>query len=355
MVKNAFNNGSRFYKPLLIWCLSFAFLLGPTYNLFLSYDYKSNPDCLTYLAIAKGDFANQNLVRKYRVVVPFMAKGIAMPIEKVYRHLWPLRVDNDNGPLRLGFLLVNLSLMSFVGVLIFYLLKAYRLSNEIAIFVTLIVLLGGRWGNLFAAIPITDSLYMLLITLSLYAIKVDKFHYLIPCLLLGTMAKEAYIMLIPYLFFVSNFPKVKLLAYTMLGLAFTYFCRYYIDALDPQMDMLKSVQADISHFDNIMASVLRVCSVRGIGEMNTLFGVFTFVFLAGCWGGKKAILTWLRGVDVLIWLLLPIALVHAMLSTEVSRMMYLFAAPLAVIMGLIIRNHPLFVKLSQFIQHPKQA
>jgi hypothetical protein len=307
------------------------------------------------LSIANGEFSNQNLVRKYRVIVPFLAKGIALPIEKVYHHLWPQRLDNDNGPLRLGFLLVNLCLMSFVGVFIFYLLKAYHIANDIAIIVTLIVLLGGRWGNLFAAIPITDSLYMLLITLTLYSIKVGKFQYLIPCLLFGTMAKEAYLMLIPYLFFVSSFPKFKLLAYTSIGLVVTCCVRYSIDALDPQMDMFKSVHADISHFDNILASVLRVCSVRGIGEMNTLFGVFTFVFLAGCWGGKKAIFTWIRETDNLIWLLLPIALVHAMLSTEVSRMMYLFAAPLAVIMGLIIRHHPLFVKLSQCIQPTKQA
>ena len=49
--------------------------------------------------------------------------------------------------------------------------------------------------------------------------------------------------------------------------------------------------------------------------------------------------------DYTLWLLLPIAVVHALLSTEVSRMLYLFSAPLAIYMGLILQFHPISVKI----------
>src|SRR6266581_3290601 len=95
-------------KYLLIYFFCFALLLGPAYNTYLDYNYKSNPDCETYMSIANGDFKDQSLVRRYRIVLPFTAKAVALPFEQVYSKLWPHRESSD-GPLRMGFLLVNLS------------------------------------------------------------------------------------------------------------------------------------------------------------------------------------------------------------------------------------------------------
>lgn len=323
MIENKIEKLNILYKPLLIWCFFFALLLGNAYNLFLSYDYKSNPDCVTYLAVANGEFTNQSLIRRYRVIVPMIAKGISIPIEKVYHKLWPNRVQNDDGPIRLGFLMANLFLMSFVELTIFYLLKAYAINDFVAFMVTIIVLCGGRWGNLFAAVPITDSLYMLVIFLSFYALKTGKYIFLIPCLLLGTIAKEAYVMLFPYVFFMANYPKLKLMGYIILGLVATFMLRYAIDVLDPTVTMLKSVEVDFNHIDNFKASIFRVFSIRGIGELNTIFGLFTLTLFAGLLGGKSAVKSWFKETDLLLWLLLPIALVHALLSTEVARMFYI--------------------------------
>lgn len=330
------------YRSLVIWVFCFAVLLGSSYNLYLSYEYEDNVDCQTYLQVANGNFKDQNLIRRYRFIVPFAAKAIALPIEKIYHKLWPNRAKNDHGPIRIGFLVVNLMLMSLVGMFIYYLLKAYHLSSITALLVSIIVLIGGRWGTLFSAAPLTDSLYMLLITMLLYAIKTDKYQYLIISLLIGTIAKEAFLMLIPLALYFSNYSKPKLLFCIGIGIGITWWSRYLIDLSDLQISMSKSIEADIHHIENITRTIKRLAGVRGIGELCTVFGLFTLIFATGFWGGKSEIKVWFGKVDSVIWAFFPIIIAHVLLSTEAARMIYLFAAPLAVIMGLIIENHYLF-------------
>lgn len=332
-------------KPILIWLVAFAILLGASYNLYLSYNYKSNPDCNTYISIANSNFKNQNLVRKYRVIVPYAAKIVSLPIQKVYYHLWKNRSTNDDGPIRIGFLVVNLVLMSFVGLVLYYLGKEYNLDDWVCFFVVTAVLVGGRWGTLFSAIPITDSLYMLVISTVLLAIKKQNLGMLIPCLLVGTVSKEAFVMLIPYIFICFKHSKLKLFLWTIIGLFIAWILRYYIDLYSLNGEMMKSVSTDIDHIYNIKDSLKRIFGIRGIGEMFTLYGFFTFVFILGFVGGKQSIQTWIVKSDYTLWLLLPIAVVHALLSTEVSRMLYLFSAPLAIYMGLILQFHPISAKI----------
>jgi hypothetical protein len=324
-------------------------LLGSSYNLYLSYDYKSNADCRTYLSISKAEFQNQSLVRRYRIIVPFLARAVAVPIEKVYYKLWNKRNVNDDGPIRLGFLIVNLVLMSFVGLLIYYLGKAYLLSDSVCFFVMIAVLIGGRWGSLFTGTPLTDSLYMLIVTLTLYAIKTKKNGFLILCLLLGPLSKEAYIMVIPYVFFLSDYPKMKQLIFIISGLGLAYLTRHFIELNDLNVNMMNAVKVDMDHFTNIVDSIKRIFAIRGVGELFTVFGFFTLIFIVGFTKGVQSIKSWLVYVDVLLWALIPIAFAHALLSTEVARMLYLFAAPFAIIMGLILEKHPVFLKIKSLI------
>ena len=336
----------KYYKSILVLCYAFAILLGSSYNLYLSYDYKQNPDCVTYINIANGNFEGQSLIRRYRIIVPFAAKMVSIPIEKVYYKLWENRSKNDDGPIKLGFFIVNMTLMAVVGLVLFHLGKTYQLSDLVCIFMITVVLIGGRWGSLFAAVPITDSLYLLVITTTFYAIKIQKSGYLILCLLIGFISKEAYIMLIPYVFLFSNYSKIKLILVTIIGLGAAFLLRHYIDLMDNNL-LYNSLKADVDHVDSIFDSIIRISSVRGIGELFTVFGFFTFILILGFTGGKAHINTWLQYTDKLIWCLFPIAIVHALLSSEVGRMIYLFGAPLAILLGLVIQYHPFFLKLKR--------
>jgi hypothetical protein len=333
---------NKYYKPTLIWCFCFAILLGSAYNVFLTFDFKNNPDCKTYISIANGKFENQSLVRRYRILVPFAAKAIALPIEKVYSKLWPNRISNDDGPIRLGFLLVNLVLMSFVGLLIFYLGKAYQLSNIVSLIITIATLTAGRWPSIITGAPLTDSLYLLMITCTLYAVKTENNKLLIVVAILGLLSKEAYLMLIPYLFIYARYNKFKLAFFVLIGFGLVWLTRHYIDLTASNVSMIESVKTDAAHFENIKDSILRIVNPRGIGELFTVFGFFSFIYLIGLFGGKEKIHLWFKEVDLKILILLLIALAHALLSTEVGRMLYLFAAPFAIIMGLILQKHPFF-------------
>ncbi|MBC7485641.1 MAG: hypothetical protein H7282_02680 [Cytophagaceae bacterium] len=331
------------YKNILIFFFCFAILVGPAYNTYLDYDYKSNPDCNTYMAIANGNFKDQSLVRRYRIVVPFVAKVISFPIEQVYAKLWPHRA-NAEWPLRMAFLLVNLSLMALTGLAIFHCCKAYNISDSGSLLAVIAVMVGGRWGNLFAALPLTDSLYFLILCAVIYAIKTNNSLVIACCIIIGPMAKESFIFVAPFIFFLSSLSKIKQVALFALSGLLALGIRYWIDR-QAGTSIAASVASDTEHIHNIGVSIIRIASVRGLGELATVLGLFSLLLLAGFAGGKKAITNWTNQTDKIIWWFIPVILVHALLSTEVARMIYLGSAVWAVMLGLIWDWHPLMVKV----------
>jgi hypothetical protein len=290
------------------------------------------------MSIANGEFTNQSPVRRYRIIVPFAAKAIALPFEQVYAKLWPHRASTD-WPLRMGFLLVNLSIMSLAGLTIFHCCKAYHISDTGSILAVIALLVGGRWGNLFSAIPITDSLYLLVLCGVIYALKTNHTLILAICIVLGPLAKESFLFLVPFIFFLSSLSKIKQIALFALSGLIALGIRYCIDQQAGAL-MTASISADAEHVYNIGSSILRLISVRGLGELATVMGLFSLLLLYGFTGGKKAISAWTSHTDKIIWWFIPVILIHALLSTEVARMMYLGAAVWAVMLGLIWDWHP---------------
>lgn len=337
----------RAYKNILIYFFSFALLLGTAYNTYLDYDTQNSSDCKTYMSIANGEFKDQSLVRRYRIIVPFIAKAVALPFEQVYTQLWPHRGSTD-WPLRMGFLLVNVGLMSLVGLVIFHCCKAYEISDTGSLLAVVAVLVGGRWGNLFAALPLTDSLYLLVLSVVVYALKTHNQLLLALCILIGPIAKESFLFVAPLIFFLSSLSKVKQTALFAFSGLLVFSIRYAIDQ-QAGTDMAASVATDSEHFYNIEITLKRLASVRGLGELCTVFGLFTLILLAGLTKGKKAITSWTSHTDSIIWWFIPVMLVHALLSTEAARMLYLGAAAWAVMIGLIWDKHPLMVKVKGWV------
>ena len=323
-------------KPLWILFIAFAVIFGSAYNMFLYFDYQDNTDCQTYMAIAKGEFKDQSLVRRYRVIIPFAAKVVSLPIQKVYSKLWPLREATDEGPLRLGFLIVNCLMMSIVGLALYHACLAYGLQAPIALSLMCITLIAGRWGSLFAGTPHTDSLYMLAVTGVLYGLKTNKRWVLIGCLILGPLAKESFLLIIPAVLVFSRPSKIQAAIYCLAGIVVAGIVRYYIDR-HTMTPMLASVGEDVATIYRIRDSLIRISSIRGLGELATVFGIFSSVYIIGFVRGMKGIRSWMNHTDPLLWSFVLIAIVHALLSCEVARMLYLFAAPLIIIMGRIVQ------------------
>ena len=336
------------YKNLLLFFFCLAILVGPAYNTYLDYNYKSNPDCNTYISIADGNFKDQSLVRRYRIIVPFVAKAVSFPFEQVYTKLWPHRADSE-WPLRMSFLLVNLSLMALTGLTIFHCCKAYNISDSGSLLAVIAVMVGGRWGNLFAALPLTDSLYFLVLCAVIYAMKKNHSLMLALCIIVGPLAKESFLFVAPFIFFLSPLSKIKQVALFALSGLLALSIRYWIDH-QAGNSIAASVASDAEHIHNIGVSVIRIASVRGIGELATVLGLFSLLLAAGFTGGKKAITSWTNHTDKIIGGFIPVILIHALLSTEVARMIYLGSAVWAVMLGLIWDHHPIFVRTKELLK-----
>ncbi len=329
-----------------IWLFALALLVSPAYNLFLSYDYKSNPDCNTYISIARGEFNDQSLTRRYRVIIPFAAKAFAWPLESVSAKLWPSRVGDD-APLRLGFLFVNLVLMATVGLVIYLTCKAYLISQAGSLLAMIAVLCGGRWGNLFSAIPITDSLYLLVIAASILAIKTHNNRLLALCIIIGPLAKESFIFIAPLIFFFAPMHKWKqLILFVSAGIV-AFSIRYFID-MKAGSTLLESLVNDVHHTENIGYALQRIANLRGLGELCTVLGFFTIILMIGFTKGKEGIKSWASCMDPMLWWLIPILFLHAVLSSEVARMLYLGSTVWAVMIGLIWDKHPVFVRVKSY-------
>lgn len=297
-------------------------------------------DCRTYMSIANGEFKDQSLTRRYRILVPFAAKMISLPIEKVYSKLWAHRNESD-WPLKMGFLIINLLLMSAAGCAVYLLCKAYAISESGSLLAMIAILCGGRWGNLLAGTPITDSLYLLILTLTILAIKTRNDFMLAVCILIGPLAKESFIFVAPLIFFFAPMPKWKQLLLFAVAGSIAFGIRYQIDQLAGSKSV-DSIVNDANHIENIFYSFTRILSVRGLGELGTVLGIFSFILLAGFTKGKTAIKSWSTHIDAFLWWFIPVMLIHALLSSEVSRMLYLGSAVWAVMIGLIWDKHPLF-------------
>ena len=136
-------------------------------------------------------------------------------------------------------------------------------------------------------------------------------------------------------------PPVTLSALLAASTAVTLGVRHWIDELASARAM-DSVENALDHFANLPRSLERLISVRGMGEMFSIFGFFFFVPLAGCFGGGPVRQRWLQPLGWRSAVLLGIIVAHMALSTCLARMGYRSAPVFAVACSLILTTHPCF-------------
>ncbi|TGE26007.1 hypothetical protein E5K00_12690 [Hymenobacter aquaticus] len=322
---------------LLVYVLALGVLAGSAYTMYVHYDFSHSLDTRSYLSMARGEFRGVSITRRYRVLVPAVAGAVAWPVEQVYARIWPQRATTD-WPLRLAFYLVNTLVLAGAGLLMFRGCLLYGASPGAAVLAMLAVL-TSRWAVYTAGLPLVDSLYLLVFALAFYGVRSGSWVAVAACILLGPHAKESFVFLAPWLLWFGRraMPWPRQLALLALSGALAYAVRHWIDAqvgAPPQA----SLHNALDHVHNLTYSLRRLLSVKGAGEIFSIFGFFWLALLAG-WRSHRL---WARPLGGSAVALLAVVLVHMLLSGDLGRMGYLAAPVFAGAFSLLLTRLPLF-------------
>ena len=316
-----------------VYLLAVGVLAGPAYTMYVHYDFSHSIDTRSYLSIAHGEFAGQSLTRRYRVLVPAMAAAVAWPVARVYARVWPQRAATD-WPLRLAFYLVNTVLLAAAGVVLYCTCRRYA-ATPAAAALAMVAVLSSRWAVYMAGLPLVDSLYVLVFALAFYGVRARSAGALAAVLLLGPLAKESFVFLVPWLLWFGRaaLPWPRQLGGLAVGSALALVVRLWIDQR-AGAPFAASVTNALDHFQNVSYSLSRLFSVKGVGEIFSIFGFFWLALPVGAGRPGLAPLgapaLWFGGVVV----------AHMLLSGELARMGYLAAPVFAVALARVLAGLP---------------
>ena len=340
----------------MVYVLALGLVAGPAYTMYLHYDFSHSLDTRSYLSLARGKFEGVNITRRYRVLVPAVAAAVAWPLEQVYARVWPQRASTE-WPLRLAFYVVNCLLMAGVGVVLFRTCLLYGATPAAAALAVTAVLVS-RWAVYTAGLPLVDSLYLLVFALALYGVRSGSAAALVVVYLLGPQAKESAVFLVPWLLVYGRralgWPAQ--LAWLAVGSAVALAVRTWIDTR-LGAPPAESVQNALAHIENLTYSLRRLLSVKGLGELFSIFGFFSLLPLLGL-RTAAARRQWLPLLGRQGGWLLVVVAAHMLLSGDLGRMGYLAAPVFAVTCALILTHDPLFNWLTRFtsaLPGPKDA
>ena len=310
---------------LLVWLLCLALLVGSSYNTYLSYQRFYNPDTETYMNIAHFHFKGQSLIRRYRIIIPVAAALLAKPISLFYDKLFQDKREGADWPLITGFFVVNCLVMATAGLFISLICLHYKVSWLAMLIGLMAYTVGGRWQSFDAGHPNTDSLCLLVTAMLIYALLKQHSWLLLITIFIGPFSKESFIFFVPMiLWFTKGQLRWKAIAALLASYSIHILFRHWVDAQDIA-NIQASVQADMAHFGNVLISLKKFISVKGWGEMFTMYGLFTFIYLAGFW--YKSIRGFMiEQLTIFNISFIGIMLVHAILSSEISRMFYIGSA-----------------------------
>lgn len=346
-----FFGGARTRRWLLPWLLAVAALANLAYPMYVHYDFSHSTDTRSYLRMAAGRYDSVSVTRRYRVLVPAAAALVAAPIRNVYAQIWPQRPAGQ-WPLRFAFYIVNCLLLGAAGACWY---RASRLTGASASGAALAMLavLTSRWAVYGAGLPLTDSLYLLVVGLGYYAIRrgpAGRWALLI-ALLVGPLAKESFLMLVPWLFWFGRYslswPR-QALALT-IGLVSLVAVHWFIDT-QFGAPSVPSVANAWEHLDNLTYSFKRAASPKGVGELLSIFGLFIFTVPIAYWLEKRQQPYPASIFSSLGWAessLLLIVVLHMLLSGDLGRMGYVAAPVFCSALALVFTHWRRLLDLEQ--------
>ncbi|MCC3151453.1 hypothetical protein Q3A66_02735 [Hymenobacter sp. BT770] len=300
------------------------------YPMYVHFDFSHSPDTRSYLRMAAWHYDSVKVTHRYRVLVPAAAAVVAAPVAKVYGRIWPQR-PAGLWPLRFAFYLVNCLLLAAAGACWFNGARLAGASSPAAA-LAMLAALTSRWAEYAAGLPLTDSLYLLVFGLGYYAIRRGPrgAWALGIALVLGPLAKESFFLSLPWLCWFGRktlvWPK-QLLALAG-GIAALVAVHLFVDN-HVDTNTTESVTNALQHLENIVYSVHRAASPKGIGELLSVFGLYTLIIPIAFWLEKSSRAhSELRFYASLGWAeigLLAVVAIHMLLSGDLGRMAYLSA------------------------------
>lgn len=340
--------GSRVRRWLLPWLLAVAVLANMAYPMYVHFDFSHSPDTRSYLRMAAGQFDSIRITHRYRVVVPAAAAAVGVPVAKVYGRVWPQRPAGQ-WPLRFAFYVVNCALLAAAAACWFNAALCIGASPSAAV-LALLAVLSSRWAVYAAGLPLTDSLYLLVVALGYYAARrgAGAGWALVLALLAGPLAKESFFLLLPWLCWYGrgalSWPKQAIA--TVAGVGALALVHYAVDTRI-QAPTAETLSNAVDHFGNLMYSARRALSPKGIGELLSIFGFFIFLLPLGLWLDRRSSVP-TRWHRFLGWPEATFAMlvgVHMALSGDLGRMGYLVSPVFCAALALVFTHYRRLLRL----------
>ena len=333
--------GPRSRRWLLPWLLAVAALANLAYPMYVHYDFSHSLDTRSYLRMASGQFDSVNVTRRYRVLVPGAAAAVAAPIARAYARIWPQRPAGQ-WPLRFAFYIVNCLLLGAAGACWFNAAQQAGAAPTAAA-LAMLAILSSRWAEYAAGLPLTDSLYLLVFGLGYYAVRRGPGGgwALVLAMLLGPLTKESFLFLVPWLLWFGRpaLPWTRQFMALTGGLAMLFTVHRLIDSR-LGVPASQSVTNALSHLDNLTYSLHRAASPKGLGELLSIFGLFTLIPpLALVLQRRRVVVrnifSTLGSADIG---LVAVVGVHMLLSGDLGRMGYLAAPTFCALLALVFTH-----------------
>jgi hypothetical protein len=306
-------------EHVLVFFFCLAVLSGPCLSILFTTDLSEWTDCKTYLALAHFDF-DQSPVRRYRIIIPFIAGALDAIGSPVFDKLAPSYYQGDFS-LPFCFFLVNSVIMAFFCLLVYRYCRVQG-TSRLAALTGLIFLLSARFTYYFAALPFVDSLYCLVIAMTLLGIREKNTPMLVTCIFLGPFAKEAFIFIAPLIFFFSHIKRSRsFILFAASGLLVFSFHYLYDHYFPPRV--VNWFLADIYHFLLLKDGLRLMFSFYGAYKIFLNIGIWIILPFVAChyspglWKG-------IRGkTDLCMSCFLLSVLFQMVLSGSLERMVYL--------------------------------
>jgi len=325
-------NWKQFFlrEPVLVFFFCFAVLFGPAITVLFANDLSQFTDCNTYTALSNFDF-EQSAVRRYRVIIPFLASGLNAIGGGLFNKLAPSYFVG-NFSLPFSFFLVNTTIMSLFGSMVYRYCRAFDVTRFAAV-IGIVFILTARYTAYFSALPFIDSLFCLIVSMTLVGLKEKNNKMLLFCLFVGPFAKESYIFIAPMIFFFGPFNKFNLLGWFGLSGLLVFGYHFLYDYYYPPK-VVGWFKAELYHFYFLKKGLGMLFSFYGLYKIFINIGLWLALPIAACFYSVALRQQLKKYFDRSILYFVAAVIFQMLLSLSMERMFYILMPVLAVVMAM---------------------
>lgn len=320
------------HEYVLVFLFCMAVLVGPAISILFQFDLTNFHDCLTYLGLAHFDF-HQSPVRRYRVIVPLLSAGVNYLSGGLFSKMAPGYFIGDFS-YPFSFFVVNLMLTAYFGLLVYRYCLAYGVSRTSALIGTL-AMLTCRYTIYMVALPLVDSLFCVVIALTLLGLKLKHTGMLLAAIFIGPFSKEAFIFIAPLIFFFGHINKARCAVFFLSSGILVFSFRYgYEIAIHEHVGA--GLSSDLAHVNKFFIYAVKLVSPSNLFKILFMMGMWTFAPLLTSVFRRNWIKELFMQLDgYLLWFMVAV-IIQMILSGCMERMFYLCMPVFCVVVALSV-------------------